>query len=376
MKTILPLVISLAALSAAAQTDKAPSIAEPVPPLAPASPNDFVAPVPTATSSRPAKAVKRAEPKALTIPGVMAQPVLPPPAPERGGGGGGQNSSASVTVKKDRVVLDNDTYLPRSTKTGRTLVVQTSSPDATAIADAEEDLSVMALILRKATGGSRGEDKRFAMGIEVFGSSSGARNMYVEGYGALFLLGVRFPLIAPVEKADETLTKDEPDNDWKVAQEELLNSERNVFELHLERAWSKANQIGGDQFASEEYDADKVEDLKTGLLQALKNATHIRTLKPDEFVTVVIQGAEAMRVEKTVGRTPGGGASVKVTSSKRGDSRRGETVMTIRVKKSDVDSFAKGNLDLAGFKKKASIQTYFRRGDASVATSPFLGPTR
>ena len=66
--------------------------------------------------------------------------------------------------------------------------------------------------------------------------------------------------------------------------------------------------------------------------------------------------------------------NVKLTGSKRGDAQRGETVMTIRVKKSDVDALAKGNLDLAGFRKKASIQTYFRRGDASVATSPFLTP--
>jgi hypothetical protein len=302
----------------------------------------------------------------------MAQPVPPPPAPERGGGGFGGSSGG----KKDRVMLDADTYLPRSTKTGRTLVVQTSNPDATAIADAEEDLSVMALILRKATGDVR-DDKRMAMGIEVdstvFGSSSGARNMYVEGYGALFLLSVRFPLIAPPEKVEETAGKDEPGSDWAEAREEYLRGERNSFEVQLDRVWSSVSQIRGDRLPPEEYDADKVEDLKTGLLEVLKNARHIRALKPDEFVTVVIQGADAMRVDKTISRS-GGNVNVKVTSSKRGGSRSGETVMTIRVKKSDVDAFAKGNLDLAGLKKKASIQTYFRRGDASVATSPFLSP--
>jgi hypothetical protein len=375
MKTILHLVLSLAACSVVAQNSKnAPSPADPAPPPAP---NDSAATTPPATAAVPARATKpgeKAKSKTAAGQSVMAQPVLPPPAPEKGGGGfGGGGGATSVTVKKDRVMLDNDTYLPRSTKTGRTLVVQTSSPDATTIANAEEDLSVMALILRKATGGARGDDKRFAMGIEVFGSSSGARNMYVEGYGALFLLGVRFPLIAPTDKGDETLTKDEPDNDWTEAREELLSSERNAFDLHLERVWSKVNQIGGDQFGTEDYDADKVEDLKTGLLQALKNATHIRALKPDESVTVVIQGAEAMRVEKISSGGPArAGGTLKMSS--RRDSGRGETVMTIRVKKSDVDALAKGNLDLAGFRKKAAIQTYFRRGDASVATSPFLAP--
>jgi hypothetical protein len=373
MKTILPLVVSLAALNAVAQTGKAPPPADPVPPPAPAAPSDFFTPAPAPTAARPAKIAKSKIPAA---PVVMAQPVLPPPAPERGGGGGigGGGAGASVKVTKDRVMLDADTYLPRSTKTGRTLVVQTSSPDASAITDAEEDLSVMALILRKATGDTR-DDKRMAMGIEVdstvFGSSSGARNIYVEGYGALFLLGVRFPLIAPPEKLEETAAKDEPGSDWAEAREEYLRGERNTFEVQLERVWAGVNQLRGDRFVSEEYDADKVEDLKAGLLEALKNATHIRALKPEEFVTVVIQGSEATRVDKTVSRV-GGNVSVKV--SKRGSSKTGETVMTIRVKKADVDALAKGSLDLAGFKKKASIQTYFRRGDASVATSPFLAP--
>jgi len=36
----------------------------------------------------------------------------------------------------------------------------------------------------------------------------------------------------------------------------------------------------------------------------------------------------------------------------------GETVMTIRAKKADVDAFAKGDLKLEDFQKKASITTY------------------
>jgi hypothetical protein len=373
MKTILPLIISLAALGAVAQTDPAPTPIDPVPPPAPAPPADFIAPVPTspvaagAASARAMKAIKRAAQNMAPAGGFMAQPVVPPPAPEK---------STTATARKLRavesdVILNDFAGLPRSAKTGRTLVVQTSAPDANAIADAEEDLSVMALILRKATGDSRGDDKRMAMGIEVFGSSSGARNMYVEGYGALFLLGVRFPLIAPPDKALEGKAKNEPKSEWDDALDEYRRGERDSFELQLETTWRAAGKIAG-----EEYDAEKVEELKTELLGALKNATHIRALKPDEFVTVVIQGAEAVRIEKIRGGGGGGtraGATLKLSSSRR-DSARGETVMTVRVKKSDVDSYAKGNLDPAGFRKKAAIQTYFRRGDSSVATSLF--PTR
>ena len=40
-----------------------------------------------------------------------------------------------------------------------------------------------------------------------------------------------------------------------------------------------------------------------------------------------------------------------------GAARRG-TIMTIRVKKSDADAFAKGKMNLEDFRKKARITTY------------------
>ena len=266
-------------------------------------------------------------------------------------------------VRRERIELE----LPRTTKTGRTLVVQVSEPDPVAMAELEEDLSVMALILRKATGGSMGDEKRMALGIEVdssvFGSSSGARNLYVEGHGAMFLLAVPFPLIAPPEKSTQTKVKSKPDSDWAEAREELLKAERSRLEVQLERIWS-----GNGKPGAADYDAAKVEALTLDMLRALKNATHIRGLKPDEFVTVVIQGEESIRGDKwTVANKAG-------KTSSKSDSRRGETVMTIRVKRSDIDAFDSGKLELAAFRKKASIQTYFRRGDSSVGTATFLGP--
>lgn len=268
-------------------------------------------------------------------------------------------------IRRERIELD----LPRTTKTGRTLVVQVSEPDPAAMADLEEDLSVMSLILRKATGGSMGDDKRLALGIEVdssvFGSSSGARNLYVEGHGAMFLLGVPFPLIAPPEKAQPAKPKAKAGSDWAEAREELLNAERNRIEVQLERVWA-----GAGKSARAEYDATRVEELTEGILRALKNATHIRGLKPEEFVTVVIQGEESIRGDKWTTTNKNGKPSSK------SDSRRGETVMTIRVKRSDIDAFDSDKLDLAAFRRKASIQTYFRRGDSSVGTATFLGPSR
>src|SRR5882672_6782089 len=116
MKTILPLVLSLAAGSVMALNSKnATAQADPAPPP---TPNDFTAPAPPATATVPARAAKPGEkvkPKAVAGQSVMAQPVLPPPAPERGGGGAvaGSGGGANFTFnKKDRMMLDGDTYLP------------------------------------------------------------------------------------------------------------------------------------------------------------------------------------------------------------------------------------------------------------------------
>ena len=124
----------------------------------------------------------------------------------------------------------------------------------------------------------------------------------------------------------------------------------------------------------EKYDEEKVNGLKTALLQALKNASHIRSLTPEEWITVVIQGGLAMdgnillkgagggkhvevEVRRKEVRTNGGGA---VTVVKRSGSP-GETVMTLRVKKADVDALAGDKMTFDTFQKKAAIQAYIRR---------------
>src|SRR6266542_3854640 len=89
----------------------------------------------------------------------------------------------------------------------RTLVIRTSDTDAKAQANLEEDLAVMSRILDKALDQKLNVDHRQrAMGIDVFFApgSSPIRSLYLEGYGALFLLSVNFPLLPPPEKPEST----------------------------------------------------------------------------------------------------------------------------------------------------------------------------
>jgi hypothetical protein len=286
----------------------------------------------------------------------------------KGGGAGVAELNLDKANQLMRTIqlLDDDSPLPRTTRTGRTLIIQSTDRDPAALANAEEDLSVMALILRKATGVARTEERRVAMGIEVdssvFGSSSGARNIYLEGYGALFLLGVRYPLIAPTDAIKENAPKENTTNEWTSARDEFLNNGPARVQVALDRIWT--TQL---RQAAEQYDSNKVEELKTALFQALKNAAHIRILKPTDFVTIVIQGGEVARTEKTAGRAGGKGNRI--------ETRAAETVMTMRVRASDALAFGKGELDLNGLRQRTVIQTYFRRGDSSVGTAGFMAPT-
>ena len=118
-----------------------------------------------------------------------------------------------------------------------------------------------------------------------------------------------------------------------------------------------------DVDVQQEYDKDKVEDLKEGLLEALKNATNIRNLKEDESITICVFGGVSGAPGKpraVLRRAPGEQDADRedvVWDLSDGPSARG-TIMTIRVKKSDADAFAKGRLTLDDFRKKASITTY------------------
>jgi hypothetical protein len=196
------------------------------------------------------------------------------------------------------------------------------------------------------------------MGINVlFGPGSGSiRNLFLEGYGALFLLNVNFPLLPPPEKAQPTKEKSETDSTWEEAKQELYGQSD---------AWAqvgKTLKFSMSPAPQQEYDKDKVDDLTESLLEALKNATNIRNLKADESITVCVFGGVSVAPGKTwLKRAPNATDADRdeVLITEPGDGRPAYgTIMTIRVKKSDADAFAKGKLNLDDFRKKASITTY------------------
>jgi len=244
---------------------------------------------------------------------------------------------------------------------GKALVIRTSDADAKAQANLEEDLAVMSRILDKTAAKQLDDDQRNRfMGINVlFAPGSGSiRNLYLEGYGALFLLNVNFPLLPPPDKTEPAKEKSETDSTWEEAKQELYGQSDPWAQV------GKAFRFSMSTGPQPEYDKEKVENLKESLLEALKNATNIRNLKADESITACVFGgvsAPSGKARTVVKRAPGSQDAdrdeVVVTERDEGPPTRG-TILTIRVKKSDADAFAKDKLSLEDFRKKASITTY------------------
>lgn len=282
---------------------------------------------------------------------VLAQAPAPPDAPlvDPAAIADWANNVATITTQR---TLDG--LFPRSAP--RKPVIVGAMGDAKARTSMEEDLNVMMRILEKAAGG-KDESRPTAGGIELFsfGKSSSPRVFYIEGHGAMFVLNVRHPLLPPPPKDDSARTNEQTNTEWEKAREEVYGRRTRFEEF-------KFNNGPG-----EEFDSQRVDDLKQQLIDDLVNAKNIRGLKPDDFVTVVVlgggtRGSVVRRETRAPGGRGGGGRggdnhmAVEINAS--GADGGTQTTMTLRAKKSDIDAFASGKMEAEDFTKKVSAQIY------------------
>jgi len=232
---------------------------------------------------------------------------------------------------------------------GATLVIPKGAAETGDIAQTEEDLNVMARILEKAA--NVGDDQGKAMGItiqnSIFGNTANPRNMYLEDYGAIFIMNVPYPLVPtdsgrPAEKEDTSAS-----SEWDEARQELYAGSSTGFSVDVSKL------IIPHLAPVQPYDEGKVEQLKSDLLSALKNAVHIRKLKPDEQVTVVVTGGGSAGGHRVISRSGSRGRSAVAVSQSSGPAQQSR--MIIRAKRADIENFQKGKLDLDQFRKKVSI---------------------
>ncbi|MEA3226623.1 MAG: hypothetical protein U9Q07_11800 [Planctomycetota bacterium] len=189
------------------------------------------------------------------------------------------------------------------------------------------------------------------------GSRGAIQSMYLQGYGVLFLMNVDFPLSPPPQvegKEEAEKKKEDTDPVWDQVK-------RDMYEPQAARR-RKADR------PAKEYDAEKVENLKTTVISALKHAANIRNLKPDESVVVTIAGSGGSVGNVTTVMTHTGQVLIHdkdkritrlVDAPQPGDlGLSAPAVLIIRVKKSDIDGLARGDFDSDQFRQRVQMLSY------------------
>jgi hypothetical protein len=174
----------------------------------------------------------------------------------------------------------------------------------------------------------------------ILRSSSGRpKSVYIGGYGVLFSLTVKFPLVAPPEMPKPDKTAEPADQVWAAAQRELVDP----------RGTARAHRSDPD---GESYKPEAVEGLKNALTAALRHATNIRDLEPDSWLTVLVQGPSAVQDQ------PQDVSGDQPVNPIVGTHTAGRTLLTLRAKKADIDQAAKGSLEETEFQKRVQMTTY------------------
>lgn len=259
-----------------------------------------------------------------------------------------------------------------------TLIVSSKPTDAKFAGEMEEDLNIMTRVFEKETSREtrqEGPDRAMGIWLMASGDSRHPQAMFIEGYGALFLLNTRMPLAPTPAKPEEPKKEQAPDSVWEKTKRELFGPHEPGAGSYTITTLPDPYYSGGNDKSRGEfkYDAGRVEEFKKSLVEALKNASNIRHLKPEDYITVVVQagggtGGPFEVTYHTAGATAGwsagfggpgptapGAAQVFDRYPRPQQEGPRQATLTLRVKKSDVDEFAGGKLSADEFRKKVAM---------------------
>jgi hypothetical protein len=187
----------------------------------------------------------------------------------------GKKSSSS---KSRSVEIRGLTFGDDSARGNRPLIIKSGKMEAKAREQLKEDLLVMCRIIEKASR-EHINDVHKAAGIDLLalgGGNRSVRTMYLDDYGAIFTLNVRLPLRNEVKSEEQDTKEPALNEEWEETRNELFGQKRK----------SKRSVIA----QGPAYDAGDVEQFKTELIDAVRNAANIRNMKPNDWVVVAVSG--------------------------------------------------------------------------------------
>ena len=264
---------------------------------------------------------------------------------------------------------------------GKVLVIPTAEIKPQDMVTLMEDMTVMCRIFDKKLAQSdlvpanllSSWSGRYSSLFSRRSGSMGA--MYVQGYGALFMTTVDFPLSPPQTEEQEDTEEEDADPVWEQMKQEMFSPQ------------VVARQTPGRQ--EEKYDARKVKSLKSTLIKALVHTANIRGLKPNESVILTVTGSGvSSNVDKIVMNknnqlllhTKDRNIVQILGSPSLSDlGISSSTVLTIRAKKSYIDALAQNKINFDEFEEKVQLISYpslgvnLSRGSSSFPIDGLFG---
>jgi len=245
---------------------------------------------------------------------------------------------------------------------GKVLVIPTSQIQPQDMVNLLEDMTVMCNIFDKKLAQSNLISGMSYIGVTLPGrfflGSDSIGAMYVQGYGALFMTTVDFPLSPPPETEEKEDAKEEDaDPVWEQMKQEIFSPEQ-----------APRHTTGHKEV---KYDAEKVENLKNTLKKALVHATNIRGLEPDESVVITVTGSGGDG-SSNIGKVVAINGTNQITLHYKDKNTTKilkspslndldaslPTILTIHAKKSYIDALAQQKIDYDEFEEKIQLISY------------------
>jgi hypothetical protein len=243
-------------------------------------------------------------------------------------------------------------------------IIAFKSSDQKVVDEATEDLKILSLILsqnvERALTSESADAAEFKLGIPMLLKTGGhaVEATWLEGFGAVFNLKVRFPLVPPASEAKES-ESNRRDSEWEQARNAITGANQRPGYL---RPMTSQRE--------ERYNQKLVETLKRRVLQVLKNASNLRHVKSGEWLVVTFSGPGSTSSEQVNDGEQSAdvqpeivGGRVKVVPvpvDELGQPMPPQrlTVMTIRIKKENADAFAANKISEEEFFQAAEVTTY------------------
>lgn len=259
------------------------------------------------------------------------------------------------------------------------LVIQFSPSNGAAVGAMEEDLTIMTRLLEKAFDqlGEAPTVSKLGLQLLFSGERRSVRASYLEGFGALFMVKVNFPVFGAPKTAQrpaENSAATKAESEWEQAKRELAGgfSENSIL--------GEINMVA----STPQFDEAVVGSLTGAIVQTLKNGGNIRGIRPEESIAVTIfgspSGADApirfgvfnSAPPSAEGEAGFSGVLNVLAHDYNAATAPRCTVLTLRVKRADVDALNNGEISTEQFQSRVTNHAYVGNGHGITSLNSWV----